>query len=77
LPVNNSWLLTCSGIPKKNNRFAAFELVDTAVRLQLSDDGELAEVEDCLQQSLRLDPGSIESLQEAAHFYDAVVPNRQ
>ena len=47
------------------------------MRLQLSDDGELSEVEDCLQRSLRLDPDNIESLQEAAHFYDAVVPNRQ
>ena len=60
---------------KKNNRIAAFELVNRAIRLQLSDDGELSEVEDCLQKALRLDPTSIEVLQEAAHFYDAVVPN--
>lgn len=61
---------------KKNNRIAAFELVDRAIRLQLSDDdGELSEVEDCLKRALSLDPNSIEVLQEAAHFYDAVVPN--
>jgi hypothetical protein len=61
---------------KKNNRIAAFELVDRAIRLQLSDDeGELSEIEDCLQRALSLDPNSIEVLQEAAHVYDAVVPN--
>jgi hypothetical protein len=60
---------------KKNNRIAAFELVDRAMRLQSSDEGELSEIEDCLQKALSLDPNSIEVLQEAAHFYDAVVPN--
>lgn len=60
---------------KKNNRILAFELVDRAIRLQLSDDGELSEIEECLQRALSLDPNSIEVLQEAAHFYDAVVPN--
>ena len=60
---------------KKNNRIAAFELVDRAIRLQLSDDGEMSEIEDCLQRALKLDPNSIEVLQEAAHFYDVVVPN--
>jgi hypothetical protein len=60
---------------KKNNRIAAFELVDRAIRLQLSDDAELPEIEECLQKALSLDPNSIEVLQEAAHFYDAVVPN--
>jgi hypothetical protein len=62
---------------KPNNRIAAFELVDRAVRLQLSDGGELSEVEDCLKKAVSLDPNSIEALQEAAHFYDAVVPNAQ
>ena len=60
---------------KKNNRIAAFELVDRATRLQLSDDAELSEIEDCLRRALSLDPNSIEVLQKAAHFYDAVVPN--
>ena len=60
---------------KKNNRIAAFELVDRAIRLQLSDEGDLSEIEKCLQRALSLDPNSIEVLQEAAHFYDAVVPN--
>ena len=59
---------------KKNKRIAAFELVDQAIRLQLSDDGELREIEECLQKALSLDPDSIEVLQEAAHFYYAVVP---
>jgi len=59
---------------RKNIRSAAFELVDRAIRLQLSDEGELSEIEDCLQRALRLDPNSIEVLQEAVHFY-AVVPN--
>jgi len=62
-------------MPKKNNRIAAFQLVDRAIRLLLSDDSELPEIEDCLKTALRLDPNSIEVLQEAAHFYDAVVPN--
>jgi len=60
---------------KKNHRTAAFELVDRAIRLQLSDDGDLSEIEDCLQRALKLDPNSIEVLQEAAHFYDAVIPS--
>ena len=60
---------------KKNNRIAGFELVDRAIRLQLSDEAELSEIEDCLKRALSLDPNSIEALQEAAHFYDAVVPN--
>jgi hypothetical protein len=60
---------------KNNNRIAAFELVDRAIRLQLSDEGDLSEIEECLQRALSLDPNSIEVLQEAAHFYDAVVPN--
>jgi hypothetical protein len=62
---------------KPNNRIAAFELVDRAIRLQLSDDGDLSETENCLKRALRLDPNNIEALQEAAHFYDAVVPNAQ
>ena len=60
---------------KKNNRIAEFELVDRAIRLQLSDDAELPEIEEGLQRALSLDPNSIEVLQEAAHFYDGVVPN--
>jgi hypothetical protein len=60
---------------ERNNRTEAFELVDRAIRLQLSDDGDLSEIEKCLQKALTLDPGGIEVLEEAAHFYDAVVPN--
>jgi Tfp pilus assembly protein PilF len=47
------------------------------MRLQLSDDGDLSEIENCLKKALSLDPTSIEALEEAAHFYDAVVPNAQ
>jgi hypothetical protein len=64
-------------MPKMNNRIAAFELVDRAIRLQLSDGGNLSEIEECLQRALSLDPNSIEVLQEAAHFYDVVVPNNR
>ena len=62
---------------KRNNRTDAFELVDRAIRLQLSDKGNLSEIELCLQKALALDPDGIEVLEESAHFYDAVVPNRR
>lgn len=58
-----------------NNRTDAFELVDRAIRLQLSDDGNIYEIKKCLQKALTLDPDGIEVLEEAAHFYGAVVPN--
>jgi hypothetical protein len=55
------------------DRIAAFALVQEAIKLQLSDDAnELSEIEDRLVRALELDPSSIEALQEAAHFYDAV-----
>ena len=63
-------------MPKKSNRAAAFELVDRAIRLQLSDDGDLSEIEEYLQKALTLDSDGIEVLEEVAHFYDAVVPKR-
>jgi hypothetical protein len=62
-------------MPKSNSRVEAFKPVDRALRLQLVDDGDLSEVEECPNKALDLSPGSIEVLQEAAHFYDAVVPN--
>ena len=62
-------------MPKSNSRIEAFKLVDEAIRLQLTDDGDLVEIEECLKKALKLNPDSIEALQEAAHFYDAVVPN--
>ncbi len=62
-------------MPWSTNRIEAFKLVDHAVRLQLTDDGDLIEIEKCFTKALELDPDSIEVLQEAAHFYDAVVPN--
>lgn len=60
---------------KSNSRIEAFKLVDQAMRLQLTDDGDLVEIEECLKKALKLNPDSIEALKEAAHFYDAVVPN--
>jgi Tfp pilus assembly protein PilF len=63
---------------KPNNRIEAFELVDRAMRLQLADDnGDLDEVEDCLNKAIELDPENIHALQEAAHFYESVVPNAE
>jgi Tfp pilus assembly protein PilF len=60
---------------KANSRVEAFKYVDRAIRLQLSEDAALSEVEECLNKALKLDPDSVEALQEAAHFYDAVMPN--
>jgi hypothetical protein len=62
-------------MPKSNNRIESFALADRAIRLQLADDGDPSEVEECLKKALALDPENIEALQEAAHFYDAVTPN--
>jgi hypothetical protein len=58
-----------------DHRTEAFALVQRAIRLQLSDDAELSEVEVCLLKAVELDATSIEALQEAAHFYDAVLPD--
>ena len=62
-------------MPKSNNRIESFALVDRAIRLQLADDGDPSEVEECLKKALALDPENIDALQEAAHFYDAVTLN--
>jgi hypothetical protein len=36
----------------------------------------LEEVEKCILKALDLDPEHLEALEEAAHFYDIVVPDR-
>src|ERR1700683_2503704 len=36
----------------------------------------LGEVERCILKALDLDPEHLEAIEEAAHFYDAVVPDR-
>ena len=36
----------------------------------------MAEVERCILKALDLDPRHLEAIEEAARFYDAVVPNR-
>jgi hypothetical protein len=61
-------------MPTADYRTQAFALVQRAIRIQLGDDGNLAEVESCLLKALDLDPDSIEALQEAAHFFDIVMP---
>jgi Tfp pilus assembly protein PilF len=59
-----------------DKRTEAFSLAQRAIRIQVANDhGELSDAESCLVQALDLDPDSIEALQEAAHFYDAVMPN--
>jgi hypothetical protein len=50
---------------KANSRVEAFKYVDRAIRLQLSEDAALSEVEECLNEALKLDPDSVEALQEA------------
>jgi hypothetical protein len=60
---------------KSNSRIEAFKLVDQAMRLQLTDDGDLVEIEERLKKASKPNPDSIEALKEAAHFYDSVVPN--
>ena len=57
-----------------NDRVKAFALVNEAMELQLSDDCELQEAEARLVKALELAPNCLEALQEAAHFYDSVVP---
>jgi hypothetical protein len=58
------------------DRIEAFSLVQRAILIQVSDeDGDLSDAESCLLKALDLDPHSIEALQEAAHFYDAVTPH--
>ncbi len=63
---------------RQNKRLEAFILVDRAMRLQLEDDkGDLSEIEACLSKALQLDPGNVDALQEAAHFYWAVAPKKE
>jgi hypothetical protein len=59
----------------RDGRIEAFTLVDQAMRIQLTDDGDVAEAESRLLRALELDPGSVEALQEAAHFYAVVMPD--
>jgi len=48
------------------------------MKLQLLEDrGNLAEIEGYLQRALDLSPDNIEALEEAAHFYDVVIPDSQ
>jgi hypothetical protein len=36
----------------------------------------LDEVERCILRALELDPGHLEAIEEAAHYYDVVLPDR-
>lgn len=53
----------------------------TRARLLMLEDkplsGSLADVERCLLQALDLAPNNLEAIEEAAHFYDVMVPNRR
>jgi hypothetical protein len=56
--------------------------VQRAVLLMLDDHPErhsfsvLDEVEKCILEALRLDPQHLDALEEAAHFYDVMAPDR-
>jgi hypothetical protein len=36
----------------------------------------LDEIEKCILQALELEPEHLETLEEAAHFYDVIIPDR-
>jgi hypothetical protein len=36
----------------------------------------LVEIEKCILQALELEPEHLEALEEAAHFYDVIIPDR-
>lgn len=59
------------------DRVKSVELVDQAVRLQLSKDSNSSEIEKCLKMALDLDPKSLEALRQAALFYDTVSPDQE
>lgn len=65
------------GVKDSTDRVKSFELVDQAVKLQLSKDSDLSKIEECLKTALELDPGSLEALKQAALFYNAVSPHHQ
>jgi bacterioferritin (cytochrome b1) len=56
--------------------------VQRAVLLMLDDHPDLQsfsvldEVEKCILEALRLDPQHLDALEEAAHFYDVMAPDR-
>src|SRR5690348_7284951 len=53
----------------------------TRARLLMLEDepltGSLRDVESCLLKALHLAPDNLEAIEEAAHFYDIMVPNRR
>jgi len=53
----------------------------TRARLLMLEDeplsGSLREVERCIQKALELAPDDLDAIEEAAHFYDIIVPNRR
>jgi hypothetical protein len=59
------------------------ELWVAKARLMMLDDhpedhepSGLDEIERCILHALKLDPEHLEALEEAAHFYDVVIPDR-
>ena len=65
-------------MPTIGDRLEGTRLVGQAMSLQLSsDNGPLSEVEALLLRALELWPDNLDALEEAAHFYDAVMDNDQ
>lgn len=61
-------------MPSIEDRVESTRLVGQAMTLQLAkDDGPLREVESLLRRALELWDGSLDALEETAHFYDAVM----
>lgn len=59
------------------DRVKSFELLEQAVKLQLSKDRDPSKIEKYLTMALDLNPGNLEALRQAALFYDAVSPDRE
>jgi hypothetical protein len=63
----------------KNGKRA--DLWITRARLLMLEDeplsGNLIDIERCILKALSLAPEYLEALEEAAHFYDVMVPNRR
>ena len=59
------------------NPKCAHMLITKARLLMLGDSATLAQVEDCILKALDLSPNNLEALEEAAHYYDVVAPDRR
>jgi hypothetical protein len=59
-------------MPSVDDRTESQRLVYQAVRLML-EPSELSEIEECLMKAIDLWADNLEALEEAAHFFDAVM----